>query len=46
MFHGSGAAVLAFGLLFVGAMAADAHHLPFIHGWALIHGAIYVVYPV
>jgi hypothetical protein len=44
--HGLGAAGLAVGLLFVGAAVADAYRLPFIHGWALAHGTIFVVFPV
>ena len=44
--HGVGATILAAGLLFVGAAAADAYHLPFIHGWALMHGTIFVMFPV
>jgi len=43
--HGLGAMALAVGLLSVGATAADTYHLPFIHGWALMHGAIFVVFP-
>lgn len=44
--HGLGATVLAVGLLLVGAAAADDYHLPFIHGWALVHGTIFVVFPI
>jgi len=40
-----GATALAIALLFVGAAAADTHRLPFIHGWALVHGTIFVVFP-
>ncbi len=43
--HGVGATALAVALLFVGAAAAEAYRLPFIHGWALMHGSIFVVFP-
>jgi hypothetical protein len=46
IFHGLGATGLAVALLFVGAAAADAYRLPFIHGWALAHGSIFVVFPI
>jgi len=44
--HGVAAALLSFFLLWVGDKAADLYQLPFIHGWALMHGAILVVFPV
>ena len=44
--HGGAAVLLAVGLLFVGAAAADRYRLPLIHGWALAHGAIFIVFPV
>jgi len=45
IFHGVGATALAVAMLFVGAAAADAYDLPFIHSWALAHGSIFVVFP-
>jgi hypothetical protein len=44
--HNLGALALAIALLFVGAAAADKYHLPLIHGWALAHGSIFIVFPV
>lgn len=46
IFHGVGTTALAVGFLFLGALAADTFSLPFIHGWALMHGTIFVVFPV
>jgi len=46
VFHGVAATALAVVLVLVGAAAADAYRLPFIHGWALMHGSIFVVFPV
>ena len=43
--HGAAAAGIAVGLLFLGAKAADVFEWPFIHGWALLHGSIFVVFP-
>ena len=31
--------------VYVGAVAADKYHLPFFHGWAMAHGAIFLVFP-
>jgi hypothetical protein len=39
------AAALAIALLVVGATVADKFDLPLIHGWALAHGAIFIVLP-
>jgi hypothetical protein len=44
--HISGAVVLACALVYFGTILADAYQLPFIHGWALAHGAIFVVFPI
>jgi hypothetical protein len=38
--------VLACALTVAGALAADLYQLPFLHGWALAHGSIVVVFPV
>jgi hypothetical protein len=43
--HIGAAFALAIALLIVGAAAADRFHLPLIHGWALAHGAIFIVFP-
>ena len=43
VFHGVAATALAVVLVLVGAATADAYRLPFIHGWALMHGSIFVV---
>ena len=40
------ATALAVGLLVLGAAAAEKYGLPFIHGWALAHGTVFVVLPV
>jgi Domain of unknown function (DUF4190) len=45
IFHGVGATALAVAMLFVGAAAPAAYDLPFINGWALMHGSIFVVFP-
>lgn len=45
IFHGIGAIALAVAMFFIGAAAADAYDLPFINGWALMHGSIFVVFP-
>ncbi len=37
--------ILAVGLLLIGAVAAERYQLPFIHGWALMHGSLFVVLP-
>jgi hypothetical protein len=44
--HVSSAFLLTLALLVVGAMAADAYHLPLIHGWALAHGSILLIFPL
>ena len=44
--HAVSATALAVALLLVGAAAADAYRLPFIHGWALMHGSLFVVFPL
>jgi hypothetical protein len=44
--HSIAATLLAIFLLFVGAKFADQYHLPLIHGWALMHGAIFIVFPI
>jgi hypothetical protein len=44
--HITAALLLTLGLLVVGAFAADAYHLPFIHAWALAHGSILVIFPL
>lgn len=44
--HGFAATLLAIILVFVGTKAADQYHLPLIHGWALMHGAIFLVFPI
>ena len=46
IFHGLGATAVAVGFLYLGVLAADTFNLPFIHGWALMHGTIFVVFPV
>ncbi|MBU2578139.1 hypothetical protein KKA69_04925 [Patescibacteria group bacterium] len=46
IFHGVGATALAVGLLYLGALAADTYSLPILHSWALMHGTIFVVFPV
>jgi hypothetical protein len=34
-------------LVYIGAVAADKYHLPFFHdGWAMAHGAIFLVFPL
>jgi Domain of unknown function (DUF4190) len=38
--------LIAVGLVIAGAQLADRFHLPLIHGWALAHGAIFIVFPV
>jgi uncharacterized membrane protein len=38
--------VIAVGLVITGAQLADRFNLPLIHGWALAHGAIFIVFPV
>jgi hypothetical protein len=45
MLHIGAASAVAITLLFVGAAAADRYNLPLIHGWALAHGAIFIVLP-
>jgi hypothetical protein len=40
------ALVLACALTALGAVAADRYQLPFLHGWALAHGSILVVFPI
>lgn len=44
--HSIAATLLAICLVFVGAKVADQYHLPLIHGWALMHGAIFMVFPI
>jgi hypothetical protein len=44
--HTTTALLLTFGLLVVGALAADAYHLPLIHAWALADGSILVIFPL
>jgi hypothetical protein len=44
--HITVALLLTLGLIVVGAWAADAYHLPIIHGWALAHGSILIVFPL
>jgi len=44
--HGVAATLLAIFFMFVGAEFADQYHLPFIHGWALMHGAIFIMFPI
>jgi len=46
LIHGIAATLLSFFFLWAGARAADIYHLPLIHGWALAHGAIFIVFPV
>lgn len=46
LLHTASAIALAIVLLFVGASAADTYHLPLIHSWALMHGAIFVIFPI
>jgi hypothetical protein len=43
--HVTGAIILSCVLVAVGAEAAKRFHLPFIHGWGLMHGAIFIVFP-
>jgi hypothetical protein len=44
--HNIATILVAVGLVIVGAQLADRFHLPFIHRWALAHGAIFIVFPV
>jgi len=44
--HNLAATLIAMGLVIVGAQLADRFHLPLIHGWALAHGAIFIVFPL
>jgi hypothetical protein len=44
--HSIAATLLAVCFMFVGAKLADQYHLPLIHGWALMHGAIFIVFPI
>ena len=44
--HVAVAIILSVGLLVIGAAAAERYQLPFIHGWALMHGTLFVVFPV
>jgi hypothetical protein len=44
--HIAAAFLLTLTLLVVGAIAADAYHLPLIHAWALAHGSILVIFPL
>jgi hypothetical protein len=44
--HITVALLLTLGLLVVGALAADAYHFLLIHGWALAHGSIPVIFPL
>jgi hypothetical protein len=43
--HFVASGVIAIALLVLGAAAADMFHLPFIHGWALAHGTIFIMFP-
>ena len=38
--------LLAVAFVFLGSVAADVFDLPFIHGWALMHGSIIVMFPI
>ena len=44
--HVALAIVLAILFLVIGAAAAERYQLPFIHMWALVHGALFVLFPV
>jgi hypothetical protein len=44
--HNFATTLIAVGLVIVGAQLADRFQLPFIHGWALAHGAIFMVFPL
>jgi hypothetical protein len=44
--HNLAATLIAIGLIIVGAQLADRFQLPLIHGWALAHGAIFIVFPL
>jgi MFS family permease len=44
--HGALALLLTIVLTWAGAVLADIYHLPFIHGWALVHGTIFVMFPL
>jgi hypothetical protein len=37
---------LAIGLVVLGASAAGRYRWPFLHGWALIHGTFFFIYPI
>jgi hypothetical protein len=43
--HNFATTLIAVGLVFVGAQLADRFQLPLIHGWALAHGDIFIVFP-
>ena len=45
MLHFVASVAIAIALLVLGAAAADTFHLPFIHGWALAHGTIFIMFP-
>jgi hypothetical protein len=44
--HNLAATLIAMGLVIAGAQLADRFQLPLIHGWALAHGAIFIVFPL
>jgi len=44
--HVVAAFCLTLGLIVLGALAADAYHLPLIHAWALAHGSILIIFSV
>ena len=46
LLHIVAAFCLTLGLLVLGALAADAYHLPLIHAWALAHGSILIIFPL
>jgi hypothetical protein len=46
LIHNLTTTLVAVGLVFVGAQLADRFQLPLIHGWALAHGAIFIVFPL
>jgi hypothetical protein len=44
--HSLSTTLIAVGLVIAGAQLADRFQLPLIHGWALAHGAIFIVFPL
>ena len=43
--HALASLAIAAALLVLGALLAEPLHLPLVHGWALAHGAIFILFP-